>query len=211
MLNAIERIIALIILILLLPIIILVSILIKLDSKGPIIFKQERVGKYGEIFEIYKFRSMRMSAPRNVATIDLEDNDKHISKLGKFIRKSSIDEIPQLINVIKGDMSFVGPRPVIPNEFELVRLRKINGVYDVRPGITGLAQINGRDLISSDLKVKYDIDYVVKKSLKLDIYILFKTIYKVLKRDDIVDGNIDKLDNSNVDDKTNLIIYNVNQ
>lgn len=170
--------------VLLSPVLIIIAVFIKLESKGPIIFKQERAGIDSKIFNIYKFRSMRVDAP-NMATNDFVDSSRFITKVGKFIRQTSIDELPQLFNILKGDMSIVGPRPVILEEKELINLRKIYNVDSVLPGITGLAQINGRDNIGIDEKVKYDYEYIMNRSIRLDLKILAITISKVLKKSDI--------------------------
>ena len=140
-------------LILLSPLFLLVAILIKLDSKGPIIFKQIRIGKNSKPFYIYKFRSMKIETP-NIATNDFTDSHVYITRIGKIIRKTSIDEIPQLFNILKGDMSIVGPRPVILEEVDLIELRKSYNIDKILPGITGWAQINGRDNIGNEEKVK---------------------------------------------------------
>lgn len=186
--TIIKRIIDIIIsflgIILLAPIFILVSIFIKLESDGPIIFKQLRAGKDSQPFYIYKFRSMKINAP-NVSTNEFENAKFFITKTGNFIRKTSIDELPQLFNILKGDMSIVGPRPVILEEQDLILLRQEYNVDSVLPGITGWAQVNGRDNIGSDEKVKLDYEYLINKSFKLDIYIILLTIFKVLKKSDI--------------------------
>jgi len=166
------------------PVLVIVSILIKLESKGPIIFKQLRAGKNSQPFYIYKFRSMKVDTP-NVATNDFNNASDYITKIGKFIRKTSLDEIPQLFNILKGDMSIVGPRPVILEEVELIELRQVYNVDKILPGITGWAQINGRDNIGNEEKVKYDYEYLTKKSILMDLYIIVMTALKVLKRSDI--------------------------
>ena len=153
-------------LILLSPLFLLVAILIKLDSKGPIIFKQIRIGKNSKPFYIYKFRSMKIDAP-NLSTEEFINASDFTTKVGKFIRKTSIDELPQLVNILKGDMSIVGPRPVIEREVRLLEIRKECNVDSILPGITGLAQINGRDNIDDYEKVKYDFEYLSKKLLIL--------------------------------------------
>jgi O-antigen biosynthesis protein WbqP len=170
--------------ILLSPVFILVSIIIKLESRGTIIFKQLRAGKNSKPFYIYKFRSMKIDAP-NVATHEFTDSNDFITKIGKFIRKTSIDEIPQLFNILKGDMSIVGPRPVILEEEELIELRQFNNVDTILPGITGWAQINGRDNIGNEEKVKYDYEYLTTRTMGLDLYIIAMTFVKVLNRSDI--------------------------
>lgn len=166
------------------PILIIVSILIKLESKGPIIFKQVRAGKNSKPFYIYKFRSMKTNTP-NIATNDFNNASDYITKVGRFIRKTSLDEIPQLFNILKGDMSIVGPRPVILEEVELIELRQMYNVDKILPGITGWAQINGRDNIGNEEKVKYDYEYLTKKSIIMDLYIIVMTALKVLKKSDI--------------------------
>lgn len=166
------------------PVLIIVSVLIKLESKGPIIFKQLRAGKDSKPFYIYKFRSMKVNTP-NIATNDFSNASDYITKIGRFIRKTSLDEIPQLFNILKGDMSIVGPRPVILEEVELIELRQTYNVDKILPGITGWAQINGRDNINNEEKVKYDYEYLTKKSIIMDLYIIVMTALKVLKRSDI--------------------------
>ena len=168
------------------PILVIVSILIKLDSKGPIIFKQIRIGKNSKPFYIYKFRSMKIDAP-NLSTEEFINASDFTTKVGKFIRKTSIDELPQLVNILKGDMSIVGPRPVILEEVDLIELRKSYNIDKILPGITGWAQINGRDNIGNEEKVKYDYEYLMNKSFTMDLYIIVMTALKVLKRSDIKD------------------------
>jgi len=162
------------------PILLITMILIKLESKGPVIFKQKRIGLYGEVFEIYKLRSMCVDAEKG--GVYEAKNDMRVTKVGKFIRKTSIDELPQFINIIKGDMSLIGPRPVltyhpwpIEDYSEEQRIR-----FNVRPGVTGWAQINGRKEVLWDRRLKYDIEYVNKISFYFDLKIFFKTISKVL-------------------------------
>ena len=171
-------------LILLSPLFLLVAILIKLDSKGPIIFKQIRIGKDSKPFYIYKFRSMKIDAP-NLSTEEFINASDFTTKVGKFIRKTSIDELPQLVNILKGDMSIVGPRPVIEREVRLLELRKECNVDSILPGITGLAQINGRDNIDDYEKLKYDFEYLSKRNLVLDIKIIINTVLKVAKSEGI--------------------------
>ena len=168
------------------PVLIVVSILIKLESRGPVIFKQLRAGKNSEPFYIYKFRSMKVNTP-NIATNDFNNASDYITKIGKIIRKTSLDEMPQLFNILKGDMSIVGPRPVILEESELIELRQVNNIDKILPGITGWAQINGRDNIGNKEKVKYDYEYLTKKSVVMDLYIIVMTALKVLKKSDIKD------------------------
>ena len=168
------------------PLIVIFGILIKVEDSGPITYKQERLGKGGKKFYIYKLRSMRTDAEKFGAQW-AEKNDPRITKVGKFIRKTRIDEIPQLFNILKGDMSIVGPRPVILEEVDLIELRKSYNIDKILPGITGWAQINGRDNIGNEEKVKYDYEYLMNKSFTMDLYIIVMTALKVLKRSDIKD------------------------
>lgn len=170
--------------ILLSPLFLIVAILIKLDSKGPVIFKQTRIGKDSKPFNIYKFRSMKVETP-NLSTEEFKNASDFTTRVGKFIRKTSIDELPQLVNILKGDMSIVGPRPVIEREVRLLELRKECKVDSILPGITGLAQINGRDHVDDYEKVKYDFEYLLKRNLLLDIKIIINTILKVAKSEGI--------------------------
>ncbi|UXR76412.1 MULTISPECIES: sugar transferase [unclassified Staphylococcus] len=160
------------------PILIITSIAIKAESKGPVVFKQKRPGINNEIFDIYKFRSMKVDTP-NLAT-DKIDASMYITKTGRFIRKTSIDESPQLFNIIKGDMSVVGPRPALYNQYELIAKRTDENVHTVKPGLTGLAQVMGRDDITDDQKVQYDKYYVENQSFLLDMFIIYKTIINTI-------------------------------
>ena len=166
------------------PILVIVSILIKLESKGPIIFKQLRAGKGSKPFYIYKFRSMKIETP-NIATNDFTDSHVYITRIGKIIRKTSIDEIPQLFNILKGDMSIVGPRPVILEEVDLIELRKSYNIDKILPGITGWAQCPGRNAIGFTERFKLDVWYVDHCTLWTDLKVIFITIKSVLKREGI--------------------------
>lgn len=168
------------------PLFLIVSILILATDGGPVLFRQERVGKDNKLFTVYKFRTMR-NGTGDIATSKLCDADEKITKTGKFLRMTSIDELPQLFNILNGTMSIVGPRPLIPAEAEIRKLREEYGVYDVLPGITGYAQINGRDNIDDKTKALLDKEYVEKQSFMFDLEIIFKTFIKVLKRSDIKD------------------------
>ena len=170
---------------LLFPVMLVIGIIVKASSKGPVFFTQKRMGKDDRIFTILKFRSMYIETPRDVATSELSDATKFITPVGAFLRKTSLDELPQLFNIIKGDMSLVGPRPALYTQENLIRLRAESGANKVRPGLTGLAQINGRDEIPEELKAQYDAQYVEELSAKNDIKILFTTIKKVVKSEDI--------------------------
>jgi O-antigen biosynthesis protein WbqP len=174
-----NRLLAIILLILFFPIFLLVFLAILFEDGFPIFFTQKRVGINYTFFNIYKFRSMKKNTP-NVATHLLENPDQYLLKIGKFIRKTSLDELPNLINIIKGEMVFVGPRPALYNQDDLMELRVANGVSKLKPGITGWAQINGRDEISIFEKVKLEQEYLQKKSFLFDIEILVKTFTNVL-------------------------------
>lgn len=169
------------------PIITILCILIKTTSKGPILFKQRRIGKDNKEFNIYKFRTMRTDTP-NVATHLLENPEQYITKIGKFMRKTSLDELPQLINIIKGEMSVVGPRPALYNQDDLIELRTKAGVHKLLPGLTGWAQINGRDELPIIQKVILDKEYIEIQSFWMDIKIIFMTVFKVLKSEGIQEG-----------------------
>jgi O-antigen biosynthesis protein WbqP len=171
----------LILLLILSPIFIIIFIIIYLEDGFPIFFTQKRVGINYTYFKIYKFRSMKKNTP-NVATHLLENPDQYLLKIGKFIRKTSLDELPNLINIIKGDMTFVGPRPALYNQDDLMALRVYSGVAKLKPGITGWAQINGRDEISIEEKVKFEQEYLKRRSFLFDLEILFKTLTNVLFR-----------------------------
>lgn len=164
--------------------IIFISLMIMLTSKGPIIYWSNRVGKDNAIFRMPKFRTMRIDTPA-VATHLLNDPDRYLTPVGKFLRKSSLDELPQLWSVLKGDMSFVGPRPALFNQDDLVALRTAKGVQRLIPGITGWAQINGRDDLPIPVKVEFDVHYLENRSLIFDIKILFLTLLKVLRREGV--------------------------
>ena len=157
-----------------------VALVIKLDSHGPVLFRQQRWGKNSKVFTIYKFRTMRTDAPRDMASRDFSDSDHYITRLGAFLRKTSIDELPQLLNIIKGDMSLVGYRPVCLTEEYLHKLRESYGVMAVRPGLTGYAQVLGRDNIDCQQKARLDGEYVANRSVKLDLWCVWKTFATVI-------------------------------
>ncbi|MDP3843873.1 MAG: sugar transferase [Oxalobacteraceae bacterium] len=170
-------------LILLIPLV-LVAVIVKLTSSGPIVYWSDRVGRHNKIFRMPKFRTMRVDTPA-VATHLLSDPKQFLTPVGSFLRKSSLDELPQLWSIVKGDMSFVGPRPALFNQDDLVALRTQCGVDKVLPGLTGWAQINGRDELPIPDKVKLDVDYVLRQSFGLDLKILFLTFLKVVRRDGV--------------------------
>lgn len=180
--------VSLLMIILLSPLMLIIGLIILIDDGTPVIFKQYRVGKDNKLFYIYKFRTMRKNT-RNVATNELEESDTMITRSGKLLRKTSLDELPQLFNILSGKMSFVGPRPLIPEEKEIRILRAKYNVYSVRPGMTGLAQINGRDVLTYQQKAELDREYVENRSLFGDLVILFKTVSVVLSAKDVVEGS----------------------
>lgn len=190
--SVIDRILAGIALVILSPLFLVVSIAQKISAPDePVFFVQKRVGKNAHCFNIIKFRTMKSSAPKNVATGDLADPQIYISRLGRFLRDTSIDELPQLVNVVNGDMSLIGPRPLVYTEREIRFLRRWYGVYQVIPGITGWAQVNGRDTVDIYDKVYYDREYVQNVSLKFDLKVIWKSVLVVLGRKGVVDGKVD--------------------
>jgi len=170
------------------PVLVVIAVLIKLDSKGPVLFKQKRVAKGKEHFQILKFRTMYADVPKDVPTHLLADPASKITKIGRFLRKSSLDELPQIWNILVGEMSIIGPRPALWNQFDLIAERDKYGANDVRPGLTGLAQVMGRDELPIDIKAKYDGDYVKDITFKNDVKIFFKTIFSVASADGIKEG-----------------------
>lgn len=189
--RIIDIIFSLIGIIILLPVICIIALLIVADSKGPVFFKQKRVGIYKSHFNILKFRTMYITSPKDVPTHLLDKPDIFITRVGKHLRKTSLDELPQIINVFIGNMSLVGPRPALWNQFDLIAEREKYGANDVLPGLTGWAQINGRDELPLMLKAKYDGEYVRKMSLIFDLYCFLKTISYVFRSNGVVEGKID--------------------
>lgn len=171
----------------------IIAVAIKADSKGPVFFKQKRVGLNKEYFEILKFRTMRIDTPHDVPTHELSDPQKWITKVGKILRKTSLDELPQLFNIFKGEMSVIGPRPALWNQFDLIEERDKYNANSVRPGLTGLAQISGRDELKIPLKAKLDGEYVNKMSFTFDCKCFLKTIKSVLKSEGFAEGSTDEL------------------
>jgi O-antigen biosynthesis protein WbqP len=164
--------------------VLLVALLVRLTSKGPVLYWSDRVGRNNVIFKMPKFRSMKIGTPA-VATHLLSNPDSYLTPIGSFLRKSSLDELPQLWSIIKGDMSFVGPRPALFNQSDLIELRTRSGVHVLVPGLTGWAQVNGRDELPIPVKVQLDVAYLNRRSLWLDIRILWLTLVKVLRRDGV--------------------------
>lgn len=167
---------------------ILLSIAIKLDSPGPVLFRQKRVGLGKSHFYILKFRTMRIDTPRDMPTHLLVNPEQYITRVGRFLRKTSLDELPQLFNILAGHMAIVGPRPALWNQFDLIAERDKYGANDIRPGLTGWAQINGRDELEIDVKARYDGEYVERMSLGFDIRCILGTITAVIRRDGVVEG-----------------------
>lgn len=186
--RIIDIVLSLIGLIILLPILIILILAIKIDSNGPILFKQKRVTKGKKHFTILKFRTMRIDTPKDTPTHLLEDPDYWITKSGQFLRKTSLDELPQIINILKGDMSIIGPRPALWNQYDLLDERDKYGANDVPVGLTGWAQINGRDELPIEVKAKLDGEYVERFSFRMDIKCFFWTILSVIKKEGVVEG-----------------------
>lgn len=170
------------------PILLILAIIVKCTSPGPILFKQRRMGKDNQEFMIYKFRTMRIDTP-NVATHLLKNPEQYITPIGKFMRKTSLDELPQLFNILKGEMSVVGPRPALYNQYDLIEMRTKANVHIVRPGLTGLAQVSGRDELENEQKVYFDQQYVQKQSFLFDLKLIVLTVVKVFKSEGVVEGD----------------------
>lgn len=175
-------------LIILAPVFLILILAIKLDSKGPVLFKQKRVGIHKSYFNILKFRTMRIDTPKDTPTHLLDNPDQWITKVGQFLRKTSLDELPQIINIFKGEMSIIGPRPALWNQYDLIEERDKYGANDVPVGLTGWAQINGRDELEIDVKARLDGDYVEKRSLWFDLICFIGTFTAVLRRKGVIEG-----------------------
>ncbi len=170
------------------PILLILILLIKITSPGPVFFKQKRVGIHKTYFNIYKFRTMRIDTPKDTPTHLLDNPDQYITSIGKFLRKTSLDELPQLFNILKGDMAIVGPRPALWNQYDLIEERDKYNANDILPGLTGWAQVNGRDELEIDVKAKLDGDYVKNMSFGFDCKCFWMTITSVLKHEGVVEG-----------------------
>lgn len=170
------------------PILLIICLAIKIDSKGPIIFKQKRVGKNKKYFNIYKFRTMKSETPKEMPTHLLNNPDSFITKVGKFLRKTSLDELPQLFNILKGDMAVIGPRPALWNQYDLIAERDKYGVNEAQPGLTGLAQISGRDELEIPVKAQIDGKYTRNISFVMDVKCFVGTILSIVKSDGVVEG-----------------------
>jgi O-antigen biosynthesis protein WbqP len=176
------------------PFIILpIAVIIKLTSKGPVLFKQKRIGQNKKFFYVLKFRTMRIDTPKDVPTHQLKNPDQYITPIGRFLRKTSLDEVPQLFNILKGEMSIIGPRPALWNQDDLIAERDKYGANKLRPGVSGWAQINGRDTLTIQEKAKLDGDYVKKQSFWFDIYIIILSALKLFKDDSVVEGGTGKI------------------
>ena len=181
-------------LIVLSPVFLILAIAIKLDDPGPVFFRQKRVGIHKTYFDILKFRTMKMETPHDMPTHLLENPDQYITRVGRFLRKTSLDELPQIAQIWTGKMSVIGPRPALWNQDDLIAEREKYGANDVRPGLSGWAQINGRDELPIEVKARYDGEYVEKMSFLFDCRCFFGTIGKVLKREGVVEGGTGELE-----------------
>ena len=170
------------------PVLLIVAAAIKIDSRGPVFFKQKRVGIRKTHFNMLKYRTMKIDTPKDTPTHLLENPGQYITRVGRFLRKSSLDEIIQALHILTGKMSIVGPRPALWNQYDLIAERDKYGANDIRPGLTGWAQVNGRDELPIDVKANFDGEYVKKMSFLFDCKCLFRTVFKVLKRDGVVEG-----------------------
>jgi len=178
----------------LLPVFLIISLAIIINDPDPVLFKQQRVGKNKKLFKICKFRSMKMSTPHDIPTHMLKNPDQYITKVGKLLRKTSLDELPQIFNILAGQMSIIGPRPALWNQDDLVAERDKYGANDIRPGLSGWAQINGRDELEIPVKARLDGEYAFKMSLSMDIKCFWGTVVKVLKHDGVVEGATGKME-----------------
>ena len=190
--RVIDLVLSIIGLIVLSPVFLIIAIAIKIDDPGPAVFSQKRVGIHKTYFKLYKFRSMKVDTP-DIPTHLLENPDQYITHTGRFLRKTSLDELPQLFNIISSNMSIIGPRPALWNQYDLIEERDKYGANDIKPGLTGWAQINGRDELPIDVKARYDGEYVEKMSFGFDCKCFFGTIGKVLKREGVVEGRAVKM------------------
>ena len=176
------------------PVYLILAIAIKVDDPGPVFFRQKRVGLHKSHFNIMKFRTMKMETPRDMPTHLLENPEQYITRVGKVLRKTSLDELPQIFQIFTGEMSIIGPRPALWNQFDLIEERDKYGANDVRPGLTGWAQINGRDELPIDVKARFDGEYVEKLSFAFDCKCFFGTITSVLKHEGVVEGGTGRLE-----------------
>ena len=185
----------------LLPVFALIAVAIELDDPGPVFFRQKRVGIHKTHFQIMKFRTMKVSTPKDIPTHLLENPEQYITRVGRVLRKTSLDELPQIFQIFTGKMSVIGPRPALWNQFDLIEERDRYGANDVRPGLTGWAQINGRDELPIDVKARLDGEYVKNISFKFDCKCFFGTIVSVLRSDGVVEGGTGTLDKQRSEDE----------
>lgn len=195
--RLIDIVLSLLGLIILSPIFLILIVLIKLDSEGPIFFKQKRVGRHKEHFYILKFRTMRIDTPKDTPTHLLENPEQYITRMGKFLRKTSLDELPQIWNILIGDMSIIGPRPALWNQYDLIAERDKYNVHDIPQGLTGWAQINGRDELPIEVKAKLDGEYAENIGFWMDVKCFFGTIISVFKREGVVEGGTGAIEKEN--------------
>lgn len=197
--NIFDRFLALVGMIVLSPVFLILMLAIKLDSKGPVFFKQKRVGIHKTHFNILKFRTMRIDTPKDMPTHMLKNPEQYITKVGGFLRRTSLDELPQIINILKGDMAIVGPRPALWNQYDLIAERDKYGANDIKPGLTGWAQINGRDELEIPVKAKFDGEYVSRMGFLMDFRCFFGTFLSVLREDGVVEGGTGSLHGDDAD------------
>jgi O-antigen biosynthesis protein WbqP len=195
--------------VLLSPVFLVLIFCIKLDSKGPVLFKQRRIGKGKAEFSILKFRTMKVDTPKDTPTHLLKDPGRYITRVGKFMRKTSLDELPQIINILKGEMSIIGPRPCLWNQYDLISERDKYGANSIYPGLTGWAQINGRDELPIEIKAKLDGEYVENLSFYFDVRCFLGTIVSILKHDGVIEGGTGEIERLNTKaDKTDRVKTN---
>ena len=181
------------------PLLLIIAVAIKIDDPGPVLFRQKRVGIHKTHFSIMKFRTMKMDTPKDTPTHLLENPEQYITKVGKFLRKSSLDELPQIFQIFTGKMSIIGPRPALWNQFDLIAERDKYGANDVRPGLTGWAQINGRDELPIDVKARFDGEYVRNMSFLFDCRCFFGTAFSVFRGDGVVEGGTGELHKTEIE------------
>ena len=181
------------------PVLLVIALAIRIDDPGPVLFRQKRVGLHKTHFNIMKFRTMKMETPRDMPTHMLENPEQYITRMGHFLRKTSLDELPQILQIFTGEMSIIGPRPALWNQFDLIEERDKYGANDVRPGLTGWAQINGRDELPIGVKARFDGEYVEKLSFAFDCKCFFGTIGSVLKHEGVVEGGTGALNKEKAD------------
>lgn len=199
--NGIDRVLALVGLLILSPVFLILILAIKADSRGPVLFRQKRVGIHKSHFHILKFRTMRTDTPKDTPTHLLKNPEQYITKVGRFLRKTSLDELPQIINILKGDMAIVGPRPALWNQYDLIAERDKYGANDILPGLTGWAQINGRDELPIEVKAKLDGEYVSRMGFLMDVRCIFGTVVSVAKQEGVVEGGTGALERTGKDRK----------